>query len=60
MAANDTTSLNGRKIAALFTDGVEQIEFTEPRKALEAAGATVTIVSLKPGEIKGWNRTDWG
>jgi len=60
MADRNKTDLNGKKIAALFTDGVEQVEFTEPRKALEAAGATVTIVSLKAGEIKGWNHTEWG
>jgi protease I len=52
--------LQGKKIAIVATDGFEQVELTEPKKALEAAGATVEVVSLKPGEIKGWNHTDWG
>lgn len=54
------TRLDGKRIAALFTDGVEEVEFTEPRDALTGAGATVTIVSLKSGDIKGWDHTDWG
>jgi protease I len=53
-------SLQGKKIAILATDGFEQVELTEPKRALEEAGATVHVISLKPGEIKGWNKTDWG
>jgi protease I len=52
--------LQGKKVAIVATDGFEQVELTEPRKALESAGATVDVISPKPGEIKGWNRTDWG
>ena len=52
--------LQGKKIAILATDGFEQVELTEPKKALEEAGATVHVISLKPGEIKGWKKTDWG
>lgn len=52
--------LDGLSIAVLATDGVEQIELTEPRKALEDAGAKTMLISLKPGEIKGWNSTKWG
>lgn len=52
--------LNGIKVAILATDGFEQSELFEPKKALEEAGAEVTIVSLEAGEIKGWNHTDWG
>lgn len=55
-----TGKLQGKKIAILATDGFEQVELTEPRKALEAAGAIVEVISLKPGEIKGWKFTDWG
>src|SRR5574338_205180 len=58
--AHHTRRLDGKRVAALFTDGVEQIEFTEPRKALEDAGAPVTIVSLKKDDVKGWNRGTWG
>jgi protease I len=52
--------LQGRKIAILATDGFEQVELTEPKKALEAAGASVDVISPKPGNIKGWKFTDWG
>ncbi|WP_446743948.1 type 1 glutamine amidotransferase domain-containing protein [Silvibacterium acidisoli] len=52
--------LKGKKVAILATDGFEQAELTEPRKALEQAGATTHVVSPKTGTIKGWNKTDWG
>ena len=52
--------IEGLKVAILATDGFEQSELLEPKKALEEAGAQVSIVSLKAGEIKGWNHTDWG
>ena len=52
--------LQGKKIAILATDGFEQVELTEPKKALEEAGATVHVISPKPGQIKGWKFTDWG
>lgn len=54
------TDIKHRKIAVLATDGFEQSELTEPVKALKAAGATVTIVSLKPGEIQGMKHHDKG
>src|SRR5919197_281578 len=44
--------LQGKKVAFLFTDGVEQIEYLEPRKAVEAAGAEAHLVSLKPGTVQ--------
>ena len=52
--------LTGKKVAILATDGFEQVELTEPKKALEQAGATVHVISLKAGKIKGWKFTDWG
>ena len=52
--------LQGKTIAFLATDGVEQIEYTEPRKAVEQAGATAHLVSLKPGQIQGFNHLDKG
>ena len=52
--------LQGKKIAALMTEGFEQVEYTEPRKALEEAGATVHLIAPKGGEIKAWDETDWG
>jgi protease I len=44
-----------RKVAVLATDGVEEVELTQPVKALREAGAEVTIVSLKRGSIQGMN-----
>jgi protease I len=51
-------SLKGKKIAILATDGVEQIELTEPKEALEKAGAETEIISLKSGKIQGFNHLD--
>jgi protease I len=52
--------LQGKKVAILATDGFEQSELLEPRKALDQAGATTKVVSPATGKIKGWNHTDWG
>lgn len=52
--------LENKKVAILATDGFEQSELFEPKKAVEEAGATTHIVSLKSGEIKGWDEKDWG
>jgi len=48
------------KVAILATDGFEQVELTEPKKALQEAGFTVEVVSPKEGKIKAWDKTDWG
>ena len=47
--------LDGLKIAILATDGFEQSELLEPRKALQKAGATIEVVSPKRGTIRGWS-----
>lgn len=52
--------LKGKKIAILATNGFEQSELEVPRERLKDAGATVKIVSLEAGEIKGWDKKDWG
>jgi protease I len=52
--------LNGKKIAILATNGFEQSELEVPRDRLKKAGATVEVISLAPGEIKGWDKKDWG
>lgn len=52
--------LRGKRIAILATDGVERVELTEPRKALDEAGARTTVVSPSTGSIKGWERDKWG
>ena len=53
-----TDELKGKKIAFLATDMVEQVELTEPWKALEGAGAELELVSLEDGEIQGFNHYD--
>jgi protease I len=47
--------LNGKKIAFLAADGVEQVELEKPREAVEQAGATVELLSLDDGEIQAMN-----
>jgi protease I len=53
-------SLKGKSIAIVATDGFEQSELLEPRKALEAEGATVEIIAPKGGEIQGMEHHDKG
>jgi protease I len=50
--------LNGKRVAILATDMVEQVELVEPRDALERAGATTELISLEEGEIQGFNHYD--
>ncbi|WP_315774903.1 MULTISPECIES: type 1 glutamine amidotransferase domain-containing protein [unclassified Bradyrhizobium] len=52
--------IKGKKIAILATNGFEQSELEVPCDRLKQAGATVEIISLAPGEIKGWDDKDWG
>lgn len=52
--------LDGKTVAVLATDGFEQVELTEPVKALRDAGATVHVVAPKGGQIQGWNHHDRG
>jgi protease I len=57
MSAN---ALNGKRVAILATDGVEQVELLQPRQALIDAGAQAQVVSPKSDQIKAWNLTNWG
>jgi len=50
--------LQGKRVAIIAADMVEQVELVEPRKALEEAGAETHLISLKPGEIQGFNHFD--
>jgi protease I len=52
--------LQGKKVAILATEGFEQAELIEPKKALEQAGAKTEVISPKEGTIRGWNEKDWG
>ena len=53
-------TLNGLKVAILVTDGFEQVEMTEPRKAIDQAGAETRLVSPRDGQVKAWKFTEWG
>jgi protease I len=50
--------LEGKRVAFLATDGVEQVELTEPWKAVEQEGGKAELVSLESGEIQGFNHLD--
>ncbi|MCU1319020.1 MAG: ThiJ/PfpI family protein [Edaphobacter sp.] len=56
--------LKGKRVAILATEGVEEVELTKPKKALEDAGAKVDIIApasgIKSQHIKAWDMTDWG
>jgi protease I len=53
-------TIEGKRVAILATDGFEQSELEAPLRDLQAAGAEVHVVSMKRGEIKGWEGKDWG
>jgi protease I len=50
--------LKGKKVAILAADMFERVELEEPRQALEDAGADVEVVSIREGEIKGFDHFD--
>jgi protease I len=52
------TSISGKRVAFLATDGVEEVEYTRPRKAVEQAGGTAELISIKDGEIQAVNHMD--
>jgi protease I len=54
------TQLQGRRVAIVATDGVEQVELTEPKKALDAAGAQTVVIAPKGRTIKAWQHDHWG
>ena len=54
------TELAGKTIAFLATEGVEQVELTEPWKAVEQAGGTAALISLEDGKVQAFNHLDKG
>jgi protease I len=50
--------LDGKRVAFLFTEGVEQVELTDPLEAVKNAGAEVDLISLKKGEVQMFNHLD--
>jgi protease I len=57
---SNSTSLNGKRVAILVADGFEQVELTDPRTALDAAGARTAIVSPAKDTVQGWNHFEKG
>lgn len=55
-----TESLAGKTIALLVANGFEEIEMTEPQKALLGAGASVKLVSSETALVNGWHGAAWG
>jgi protease I len=53
-----TTSIRGKRVAFLAADGVEEVEYTEPRKAVESAGGTSELLSVQTGEIQAFDHLD--
>src|SRR2546423_10893112 len=58
--ASKGQELTGKKVAILVADGFEQVEMTEPRRALQEAGAETDLISPAKGKVKGWEYTKWG
>jgi len=52
--------LDAKRVAILATDGFEQQELLDPRRALDEAGARTVVVSPRAGKIRGWQDKDWG
>jgi protease I len=52
------TSIRGKRVAFLATDGVEEVEYTQPRQAVEQAGGTAELISIKDGKIQAVNHLD--
>jgi protease I len=52
--------LTGKTIAFLAAEGVEQVELTEPWKAVEQAGGTPQLISVSDGDVQAFNHLDKG
>ncbi|HBX60568.1 MULTISPECIES: type 1 glutamine amidotransferase domain-containing protein [unclassified Methylophaga] len=59
-SANNSKSLQGKKIAFLVTDGFEQIELTTPWEQIKLAGAETELIALEEGKVHGFNHLDKG
>lgn len=59
-SANNSKSLQGKKIAFLVTDGFEQIELTTPWEQIKLAGAETELIALEDGKVQGFNHLDKG
>ena len=55
-----TKDLKNTRVAILVADGFEQVEMTEPRKALIKEGAKTVLISPNDDSVRAWDETDWG
>ena len=55
-----TQRLQNKRVAMLVDKGFEEVELTEPKQALENAGAEVHIVSPEEGTVRSWRHKEWG
>lgn len=53
-------TLKGKRVAILVEEGFEEVEMTEPRKALDEAGAQTDLISPEEKKVKSWAFTEWG
>lgn len=53
-------TLAGKRVAILATDGVEHVELTSPKRALEAMGVTVHVIAPHGDRVRSWKHTEWG
>lgn len=53
-------SMEEMKVAILATDGFEQSELLEPKKALDEVEVETEVIAPKSGTIRGWNKKEWG
>ncbi len=60
MKSKTNGKLAGKRVAILVADGFEQVEMTEPKAALEKAGAEAVLVSPAGKKVKGWQHVKWG
>jgi protease I len=58
--SRDATNASGKRMAILAADGFEESELFSPREAIEKAGGTVEVISLKTGEIQGMRHMEPG
>jgi len=57
---NQEHDLSGKRVAILVTKGFEEVELTDPREALDSAGAETVLVSPEEGTVKSWHGGNWG
>jgi protease I len=57
---NNANRIEGKKIAILVEEAFEQVELTDPRRALDEAGAVTHVVSPRRRTVRAWNHADWG